>query len=141
MEFKELASVSGKGGLFKIIKAGRQGVILESLDSVKKRLIVGPNQQVSLLGDISIYTQSNENAPLLDVFKKIKSEFGDDPGLDPDASNDEFRSFMKHILPEHDEERVYPSNIKKLVSWYRVIVKECPEVLEESTENQEVTNA
>ncbi len=141
MEFNEIASITGKGGLFKIVKGGRQGVILESMDDVKKRILAGPATQVSLLEEISIYTVSDENTPLLDVFKAINKEFGDDPGIEHDATQAELRGFMKHILPEHDEERVYPSNIKKLVNWYRVIVKLCPEVLEDPNEPREEVDA
>ena len=134
MEFNDLASVNGKSGLYKIIKAGRQGVILESLDENKKRMIAGPSQQVSILGDISIYTVSEENEPLLEVMRKIKAEFGESTGLRPDATQEELRAFMKHVLPEHDEERVYPSNIRKLANWYQLIVKQCPKVLEKKDE-------
>jgi hypothetical protein len=137
MEFNDLASVAGKGGLFKIVKASRQGVILESLDESKKRIIAGPSTQVSILGDISIYTVSEENEPLLEVMRKIQQEFGENPGLEQDASNEECRAFMMHILPEHDEEKVYPSNIRKLVNWYRLIIKQCPEVLEEKDQPRE----
>lgn len=137
MEFNDLASVNGKSGLFKIIKAGRQGVILESLDENKKRMIAGPSQQVSILGDISIYTVSEENEPLLEVMRKIKAEFGESTGLGPDATQEELRAFMKHVLPEHDEERVYPSNIRKLANWYQLIIHQCPEVLEKKDEKRD----
>ncbi|MFC2186341.1 DUF5606 domain-containing protein [Fulvivirgaceae bacterium LMO-SS25] len=141
MEFNEIASITGKGGLYKIVKGGRQGVILESMDDAKKRILAGPATQVSLLEEISIYTVSDENTPLLEVFKAIKNEFGDDPGIEHDATPAELRSFMKHILPEHDEERVYPSNIKKLVAWYRIIIKLCPEVLEDKDEPRSEVDA
>jgi hypothetical protein len=135
MELKEIASVAGKPGLFKVIKGGRQGVILESMDEKKQRLIVGASQQLSLLEEISIYTVSDENTPLIEVFRAIRKEFGDDPGLGPDATPIELRAFMKHILPEHDEERVYPSNIKKLVNWYRIICHYAPAVLEDEPQD------
>jgi hypothetical protein len=137
MEFNDLASVNGKSGLYKIIKAGRQGVIMESLDESKKRIIAGPSQQVSILGDISIYTVSEENEPLLEVLRKIREEFGENTGLGPDTTQEELRAFMKHILPEHDEEKVYPSNIRKLVNWYQLIIKQCPEVLDKKEEKRD----
>jgi hypothetical protein len=137
MEFNDLASVNGKSGLFKIVKAGRQGVILESLDENRKRMIAGPSQQVSILGDISIYTVSDENEPLVEVMRKIREEFGEDPGMGPEATSSELRAFMKHVLPEHDEERVYPSNIRKLINWYLLIIKQCPEVLDKKDEKRD----
>ncbi len=110
---------------------------MESLDESKKRIIAGPSQQVSILGDISIYTVSEENEPLLEVLRKIREEFGENTGLGPDTTQEELRAFMKHILPEHDEEKVYPSNIRKLVNWYQLIIKQCPEVLDKKEEKRD----
>ena len=118
MEFKEIASLAGKGGLFKILKPTRTGVILESMDEHKKKLIAGTQHRVSILEEISIYTTSEEGSvPIAEVLKKIKDEFNDDLGLDKNASPEELKAFIKHLLPEFDEERVYPSDIKKLISW------------------------
>ena len=122
MELKEIASVSGKGGLFKVLKPSKTGMILESLDSKRSKLIAGINHQVSLLDEISIYTLDSEGSrPLNEVFLKIKEEFGDDPGVDSKSDPEELRAFLKHILPEHDPDRVYPSDIKKLVTWYGIL--------------------
>ncbi|WP_158858978.1 DUF5606 family protein [Lunatibacter salilacus] len=136
MEFKEIATVSGKPGLFKVLKPSRSGVILESMDSKKGKLIVGANQRVSLLSEISIYTLTEEGAsPLLEVLKTIEKEFDGDTGL-ADADNEEYKAFLKHVLPEYDEDRVYVSDIKKLINWYHVIKKEAPEVLTEDGPEQ-----
>jgi hypothetical protein len=131
MEFKEIATVSGKPGLYKVLKPSRSGVILESMDAKRGKLVVGANQRVSLLSEISIYTLTEEGAsPLLEVLKTIEKEFQGDTGL-ADADNDEYKAFLKHVLPEYDEDRVYVSDIKKLINWYNVIRKEAPEVLTE----------
>ncbi|SHN19790.1 hypothetical protein SAMN04488057_11039 [Cyclobacterium lianum] len=134
MEFKDIATVSGKPGLYKILKPSRSGVILESLDDKKGKLVVGAAQRVSLLSEISIYTLTEEGAtPLKEVLVKIEEEFGGDTGLEG-ADKDEYQAFMKHILPEFDADRVYASDVKKLISWYHIIRRECPEVLEASSE-------
>jgi len=134
MEFKDIATVSGKPGLYKILKPSRTGVILESLDEKKGKLVVGAAQRVSLLSEISIYTLTEEGAtPLKDVLIKIEKEFEGDTGLEG-AEKDEYQAFMKHILPEFDADRVYASDVKKLISWYHIIRKECPEVLEEKAD-------
>ncbi len=134
MEFKDIATVSGKPGLYKILKPSRSGVILESLDDKKGKLVVGAAQRVSLLSEISIYTLTEEGASLLkEVMIKIEKEFQGDTGLEG-ADKEEYQAFMKHILPEFDEDRVYASDVKKLISWYHIIRKECPEVLEEKPE-------
>lgn len=139
MELKDIAAVSGKGGLFKVVKPSKTGMILESLDSRKSKMIVGINNQVSLLDEISIYTLDAEGSrPLKEVLQKIQEEFGDDPGIDSKSDPSELKAFLSHVLPEHDPDRVYPSDIKKLVSWYKILLREAPELIApESDENQD----
>lgn len=139
MSFEELAAVSGKGGLFKVLKPSKAGVILESLDEKKQKLVVGADARVSILSEISIYTHTSEGAtPLLEVMQSIDAEFDGDTGLDKNSDGEELKSFLKHVLPEYDEDRVYVSDIKKLVTWYQLITKICPEALakEENTETE-----
>lgn len=134
MELKDIAAVAGKGGLFKIVKPTRSGLILEQLGDPKNRLATGPNHRVSVLHEISLYTTgAEETLPIKDVFAAIKKEFGDDPGLDGKSDKDELMAFIKHIAPNFDSERVYPSDVKKIVTWYRLINTFCPEVLIESS--------
>jgi len=140
MNFKDIATVSGKPGLYKVLKPSRTGVILESLDAKKGKLVAGMSQRVSILSDISIYTLTEEGAePLESVMKKIEAEFAGDLGLDANPDDTELRAFMKHILPDVDEDRVYTSDIKKLISWYKIIRTQTPEVLQESAESSEET--
>jgi hypothetical protein len=135
MDFKELATVAGKPGLFKVLKPTRSGVILESLDGKNSKLVAGMSQRVSVLNDISIYTLTEAGAePLKSVMQKIEKEFTGDLGLDSNPDDAELRAFMKHILPEVDEARVYTSDIKKLISWYSLIRAQAPETLTESVE-------
>lgn len=138
MEFKEIATVAGKPGLYKILKPSRSGVILESMDDKKAKLVVGGSHRVSVLSEISIYTLTEEGAaPLEEVMRAIEKEFQGDTGLASDADNDEYHAFLKHILPEYDEGRVYVSDIKKLINWYNVIRKFEPELLQEKKEEEE----
>jgi hypothetical protein len=132
MKLSELASVSGKGGLFKVLAPTKTGVILESLDEQKTKLVASVNHRISLLHEISIYTTTKEGTVnLLEVLKKINSEFGSDPGVDGDSDANELKAFLKSVLPEYDEDRVYVSDIKKLLRWYAAIMKYAPEVLTE----------
>jgi len=132
MDLKEIATVSGRGGLFKVVKPTRTGVILESIDEKRQKIVASIHHKVSLLDEISIFTHSKEGSlPLIDVLRKIYSEFSDDPGVDGKSSKDELISFMKYILPDFDEDRVYPSDIKKLISWYLILEKNYPELFEE----------
>lgn len=140
MEYSDVASVSGKGGLFKVVSPTRTGVILESLDGSKKKLVAGMQTKVSVLSDISIYTTDGEGAvPLKDVMVKIHEEFGSDTGLSGTSDAEELKSFLKHVLPNYDEDRVYVSDIKKLVNWYNHLAADFPEVLapEPQEENKE----
>ena len=135
MEFSDIAAVSGKGTLFKIINPTRTGVILESMDEQKKKMVATMHNKVSILSEISIYTTDAEGAtPLEDVMRKIHAEFDGDTDLDKNSSPEELKSFMKFILPEYDENRVYVSDIKKVVSWYAQIVEQVPEVLTAATD-------
>lgn len=135
MELTEIASVSGKGGLYRIVKPTRNGVILESLDEKKSRFIATANQRVSSLNEISIYTTDAEGAvPLDGVLRKIYEDFDDDPGLDGTSSPEELKGFMQHILPDFDRQKVYVSDIKRLLSWYKVIYKYAPELLKDKEE-------
>ncbi len=138
MDYSEIASVSGKGGLFKVIKPTRTGVILESLDDKKAKLVAGATQRISVLSDISIYTTSQEGSiPIEEVFSKIHKEFADDPGVTPTSDSDELKAFIKHIIPDYDESRVYVSDIKKLVNWYGSMLKFAPDMLTEKAEEKD----
>ena len=132
MEYNEIASVAGKSGLFKVVKPTRTGVILESLDNQKKKIVANATQRISVLSDISIYTTDAEDSRSLpSVLQTIYKEFDDDPGVDGSSDNDELKAFLKHVLPEYDEDRVYPSDIKKIIAWYRVLREEAPELLKD----------
>lgn len=138
MKLSEIASVTGKGGLFKVLKPAKSGLILESLDENKTKLVATGSHKVSLLDEISIYTHTKEGTtPLQDVLKKIHVEFGDDPGLDATADGNELKAFLKSVLPDYDENRVYVSDIKKLVKWYGIIGKYAPEILADESEKSE----
>jgi len=131
-DLTEIASISGKGGLFRIIKPGRVGVILESMDDKKIKIATNPNHKVSILADISIYTKTDDGSiPLEDILRKIHKEFADDPGIDGKSAADELVSFIEYIVPEYDESRVYPSDVKKLVNWYKVLLREIPDFFKE----------
>jgi len=135
MKLNEIASITGKGGLFKVLKPAKTGLILESLDDVKSKIMATASHKVSILDEISIYTNTKEGtAPLGEVLIKIHKEYGDDLGLDADAEGAELKAFLKSVLPEFDETKVYVSDIKKLVKWYGLLLKFAPEVFQEVKE-------
>ncbi len=132
MELKDIASISGKSGLFKILKPGKGGVILESMDEAKTKLVVGATQRLSVLSEISIYTTSKEGtAQLQEVLQTIKKKLGSEIGVTPESDNAKLKSFLKSVLPEFDENRVYVSDIKKLVKWYGILTQVAPEIFDQ----------
>jgi hypothetical protein len=127
-DLSEIATVAGKSGLFKVLKPGRSGLVVESIDDKKVKFVTTPNHKVSVLNEISIYTTDKNGAISLDdVLKKINKEFGKDPGVDHKSSNEELMSFIEFLVPNYDKERVYASDVKKLVNWYQIILTEFPE--------------
>ncbi len=138
MTLTEIATISGKGGLFKVIAPTKSGVILESLDESKTKLVATTNHRLSLLNEISIYTTTKEGTTgLEDILLKIHADFGDDLGVDFNSDASELKAFMKAVLPEYDESRVYVSDIKKLVRWYDTILKYVPELFDVSGRTEE----
>lgn len=120
MDLKEIMSVSGQSGLFRFISQGRNGIIVESF-SDKKRSFINASSKVSSLEDIAIFT-SDEEVPLKQILKSIFEHENGGPAPDPKSSPDELKAYMEKILPSYDHERVYISDIKKLVTWYNTLL-------------------
>lgn len=138
MTLSEIATITGKSTLYKVLKPGKSGVILESLDDAKTKIVANATHRLSVLSEISIYTTTKEGTvPLEDVLKKINKEYGADLGLDSDAANNELKAFLKSVVPDYDESRVYVSDMKKLVRWYSILLKQVPEIFQESEEKKE----
>ncbi len=121
MDLKDILSISGQSGLFKFISQGRQGIIVESYTD-KKRTCVYSTQKVNSLADIAIYTE-DEEIPLADIFKSIYKKENGGESIDYKSSPEELKKYMAEILPEYDRERVYVSDIKKVISWYNTLLK------------------
>ena len=119
MKLKEILTVPGMSGLFKMIATTKTGFIVESLTD-GKRMPVSTTQRVSALGDIFIY-RNDEEMPLAEVFKKIKETDGDKLAVNPKGSDDELKKYFKKIVPDFDEGRVHTSHIKKMLSWYEIL--------------------
>lgn len=121
---KTILTISGKPGLFKLIGPGRQSIIVETIDSVKKRFNVSRTDQVVSLGDISVYTNTEE-FPLRKVFASIQEKYSNQKvDIAPSkASSNELYSFFEKVLPDFDRDRVYPSHVKKIIQWYNLLVE------------------
>jgi hypothetical protein len=118
---KEILSITGKSGIYKLVSQGKNMLIVESLVD-GKRIPAYTKDKVVSLGDIAIFTETTE-IPLGQVFENIKiKENGAEAPISPKADNEVLRKYMAEILPEYDRDRVYPSDIRKLISWYNILV-------------------
>ncbi len=119
---KEILSISGKPGLYKLVSNSNNSLIVESLID-NKRFPTYTSSKVIALEDIAIYTHS-EDVPLKDVFKAIYSKENGGKAISHKESANKIKEYMKDILPEFDEERVYVSDMKKLFQWYNILQNE-----------------
>jgi len=118
---KEILSLTGKPGLFKLVSQGKNMLIVESLID-GKRVPAYTKDKVVSLGDIAIFTETTE-VPLGQVLETLKAkENGAVCSIDPKSDNDKLRKYMGEVLPDYDRDRVYPSDIRKLLSWYNILI-------------------
>lgn len=127
---RDIAHISGKSGLYRILKPGRGGVIVETLDEKKQKEMVSSNARVSVLKDISIYTEDQNNSiPLGDILLKARELHGEKVEFDfKSASNNQIFDLFSEIMPEFDRQKVYPSDIKKIIGWYNILSANLPEI-------------
>ncbi len=118
---KTILSISGRPGLFRLVSHGKNMLIVESLAD-KRKVPAYANDKVISLGDIAIYTNDGET-PLPQVLDNIKKkENGEKASISTSAGSDELRAYMAEILPDFDRDRVYPNDIRKMISWYNILV-------------------
>ena len=131
---KKILSISGKPGLYKLVSQGKNMLIVESL-LTGKRIPAYAHDKVISVGDIAIFTEGGE-APLPDVMNKIKEkENGGVASVSTKAEDKVLRNYFAKILPDFDRERVYTTDIKKLLGWYNLLVeKGLTDFVEERTE-------
>ena len=119
MKLEGIINVSGKPGLFKIISRSNNTVIIESLTDQKRTAIYSHNQ-ANLLDEIGIYTY-NDTVPISDIFTEIAKKTSCGQSINHKSSKDELMNYFRGILPEYDEDRVYISDIKKVIQWYNIM--------------------
>ena len=121
MALDKILSIGGKPGLFRLLTQTRTGFVGESLLD-GKRITVGMRNNVSVLSEIAIYTLEEE-VPLREVLQKIKEkENGDKTKISHKAEKIDLEEYFFEILPNYDEDRVYASDIKKIIQWYNILV-------------------
>jgi hypothetical protein len=119
MNLEKILAISGKPGLYALKVQTRTGFVAESLADGKK-ITVNLKSNVSLLSEISVYTYEGEK-PLAEIMDKIAAKESKGPSISHKEDNTTLTSYFKKVLPDYDEERVYPSDIKKIVNWYNLL--------------------
>ncbi len=116
---KGILSISGQPGLFKVVYEGKSSVVIESLLTGKKSTAYA-DAKMSALEDIAIYTAS-EDIPLKKIFEKISDKENGGQAIEAKASPEELKKYFEVILPDYDKDRVYGSDVKKVISWYNLL--------------------
>ncbi len=121
---KEILAISGKPGLYKLVSRGTNMLIVETIDEKKKRVPAYATDRVVPVADISIYTNDGKETPLPNVFDSIKKEY-EGKAVDINskkADNEEVIAFFAKVLPNYDTDRVHVSDMRKVISWYNILV-------------------
>ena len=120
--FERILTISGKPGLYRLLSSARNMIIVEMVDASKKRIPVHNTDKVVMLDDIAIYTDTEE-VPLREVFAKIYEKENGVISIDLKmATPEEQVEYFEGIMPDYDRERVYLTHIKKMFSWYNILV-------------------
>ena len=118
---KEILAISGRPGLYRLVKYGNNIIIVENITD-KKRSTAHSRDKVISLGDISMYTQSGDK-PLGEILEVIKTKYDAKPlDVAKYKEADALQAFFKEIVPDFDVDRVYNTDIKKLISWYNLLI-------------------
>lgn len=131
MELEKVMSISGKPGLYELKAQTRGGFIAESMLDGKK-ISVNMRHNVSLLSEIAVYTYTEE-VPLREIFQKIKEKENGGEAISHKESKQKLEDYFREILPEYDEDRVYISDIKKILQWYNLLISKGITEFEKST--------
>ena len=120
MSLEKILAISGKPGLYEIITQTRTGAVVQSLID-KKRITVGAHSNISILSEIAIYTLTEE-VPLRDVLRKVMNkENGQPTSISHKDGKNALEEYFFDVLPDYDEDRVYASDIKKVIQWYNLL--------------------
>ena len=136
-----ILAISGKPGLYKLVSRGNRSLIVETIDAQKKRFPAFAADKVISLADIAMYTDEKE-VPLRIVLNSIKTkESGKTASIDyRKASKDELHAYLGEVLPTFDRDRVYPTDIKKLIQWYNILIENGLDDFDETLQETEGDN-
>ena len=129
-ELTRIAAMAGHGGLFSVHTALKNGIVLESLDDNKTKIVTRASSKVSILSEISIYTTTSDGSVSLEsVLKALYIKHKGTTTITSKSDGSQLKQFLLEVLPNTDFDRVYVSDIKKLANWYNLLIQYAPEVL------------
>jgi hypothetical protein len=120
MDLTKIVSISGKSGLFKVVSQSKNAVIVESLTDQKRFPAFG-HEKMSSLEEISVFT-TDEDRPLKEVFKAFYEKLEGKAAVDPKSETPALLKFFGEMVPDFDSDRVYISDIRKMISWYNMLL-------------------
>lgn len=121
MNLENLVAVSGLPGIYRIAANRNNGLIVEDLESGKKRFASARKHQFTPLESIAIFTDDGDSTALKYVFRNMLQQFEDNPPVSPNAPAEELHEYFAEVLPTYDRDRVFPSDIKKIIKWFNYL--------------------
>ena len=119
-----ILAIAGKPGLYRLVNRGNRSLIVETIDKAKKRMPAFGTDRIISLADIAMYTDSEEGPLRQELKNMLEKEGGKKASIDvKKASKDELAAYVGEVLPNFDRDRVFPSDMKKLVQWYDILVE------------------
>lgn len=123
MNLEKLVAITGLPGVHRVVANRTNGLIIEELDSKKRKFVPSRGHQFTPLESIGIYTQDGETTELKNVFANMLAQKEEHPPVDADASNAELHAYFAQVLPEYDRDRVRISDMKKMVKWFSILLE------------------
>ena len=118
MNLDNLIAVNGLPSIYRMAANRSNGLIVEDLDSGKRRFVSARKHQFTPLGSIAIFTDDGDSVELASVFRNMRDQFEDRPPVNPTAKSEELFDYFTDILPNYDPDRVYPGDVKKVIKWF-----------------------
>lgn len=120
MNLKGIVALSGKPGLYRVIAQHKSGFVLETLDESKSKLVTSETNKLATLEDITIFGETDD-ITLINIFEEMKRKVNETPIPDPKSEGNALKNYFGIVAPDYDRERVYVSDIKKIINWYMLL--------------------
>lgn len=121
MNLEELIAVSGLPGLYRMAANRSNGLIVEELETGKRRFAPSRRHQFTPLASIAIYTDDGDSVALAKVFGNMRDQLADNPLPEATAASDALYEYFADVLPNYDRDRVYPGDVKKIIKWFTAL--------------------